>query len=55
MLFLNEHHSRLRLYNVFLIGGMQKDDNIYDINIVKKQKVNRAKEDELIQQFNEEE
>lgn len=55
VLFLNEHHSRLRLYNVFLIGGMQKDDNIYDINIVKKQKVNRAKEDELIQQFNEEE
>lgn len=55
VLFLNEQKNRLRLYNVFLINEMQKGDTIYDINLEKKQKVNKVKENEIIQQFNEEE
>lgn len=55
VLFLNEQKNRLRLYNVFLINEMKKNDEIYDINLEKRQKVNKKKENEIIQQFNEEE
>ena len=55
VLFLNEQKNRLRLYNVFLINEIQKSDSVYDINLEKKQKVNKTKESEIIQQFNEEE
>lgn len=55
VLFLNEQKNRLRLYNVFLINEMRKNDTVYDIDVEKKQKVNQSKEHEIIQQLVEEE